>query len=133
MLLERFEDLPDDAHVPRLVVGLLDEEHLLLPAVPVEDVLDLLKRDQLVSLGGDEDARRCNGIGQRFEVHLIDVEVGLGEDDRLDVLVGHVQQYLGEVCPLLADFDEQLAEGLEGTVEDGHPDGLAIQGQEPQG
>lgn len=76
-------------------MGLLDEEHLLFALVSVKNVLNLLERDQQVSLGGDEDARRCDKIGQWLEVYLIDVEVSLREDDWLDVLIGYVQQYFG--------------------------------------
>ena len=112
---------------------LLDEEHLLLAPVLVEDALDLLERDQLVALGGDEDARRGDEAGQGLEVHFVDVEVGLRKDYRLDVLVGDVEQQFGQVGPLLADLDEQLPQGLEGTVEDGHSDVLAVQRQEPEG
>lgn len=133
VLPERLEDLPDDAHVSGLVVRLLDEEHLLLAAVAVEDVLDLLEGDQLVPLRGDEDARRCHEIDQRLEVYLVDVEVSPRQDDRLYVLVGHAQKNLRQVGPLLPDLQEQLPEGLEGTVEYCSPDGLAIQGQETQG
>ena len=43
---ELFENLSDDAHVPRLIVTLFDKEHFFVTLILTKNLFDVLKRDQ---------------------------------------------------------------------------------------
>lgn len=91
-------------------MAFFDEEHLLLAFVFIEDVVYLLKGDEGILLGGDEDARGGDEADQRLEIHLVDIEVCLRNYNWFNVLICNIQQNLWQISPLLPYFHKQFFE-----------------------
>jgi len=67
----------DNRHVSCFVVGFLDEVHLFFSFVVVKNMVDLLERYQTILFGGNEDSWTVDVADYFFQVHLINIEVGL--------------------------------------------------------
>lgn len=100
-------------------MGLLHEEHLLLPVKLLKNLVHLSEGDQGVIFGGDEDAGAVSDVFQIFEVDVINVKPGLLLNNGLQVFHGDFEHNLWQIGPLPADFDEEVFERVEGTVQNG--------------
>lgn len=96
----------NNVHISGLVVAFLNKKHLFFSLVFVEQLINVLERNQRILLRGNKDARRSDKVNQRVHVNLVNIEIGLLHYDRFDVFIGYTQKYFRKIGSLLANLDK---------------------------